>query len=65
MKPFKMKLHRDKVITVIDDWEGVVGVYVKYPHITADDHEYMKEVLLMETTPKKADAIIKLWNSKK
>jgi hypothetical protein len=74
MKPLKMKLHRDRVISVVDDWEGIVGVYLRPTDkqansiIACGDLDNIElhdmEILLGEFTPKKADAIIKLWNSK-
>ncbi len=67
----KLKLYRDKVVSIIRGKE-MVGLYVKFPHFTEDAcgadmgyevvGEYKREMLLAEMPPKKADAIIKLWN---
>jgi proteasome assembly chaperone (PAC2) family protein len=63
----KLKLKRDHVISIVKG-KDLVGVYVKYPHFIIDDdgtsHTYSDEVLLAEMSPKKADKIIKLWNTK-
>ncbi len=61
----RLKLYRDKVISIVNG-RDLVGVYVKYPHINCEDDSktYYSEVLLAEMNPKKADAIIKLWNAR-
>lgn len=67
-----MKLHRDKVISIVKG-KDLVGVYIKAPKnywfTSRDDGMEVdipqgQELLLAEMSPKKADRIIKLWNSK-
>jgi uncharacterized secreted protein with C-terminal beta-propeller domain len=63
----KLKLHRDKVISIVKG-KDLVGVYVKTNvNMIGDDEDDIvvpkgTEILLAEMHPKKADAIIKLWN---
>ena len=52
MKRLKRTLTRDKVISIVNG-KDLVGVYLK------DDPNN----LLLETSPAKADVIIKIWNS--
>lgn len=63
----KLKLQRDKVISVVRG-KDLVGVYVKYPHFKAKGLKpidwFEADVLLAEMSPDKADKIIKLWNNK-
>jgi hypothetical protein len=66
----KLKLYRDKVISVVKG-RDLVGVYAKLttPRFLGnydDDIVIPKgtELLLAEMSPSKADKIIKLWNSK-
>ncbi len=58
----KLKLHRDKVISVARG-KDLVGVYVKLELDRIIGTEIC-DVLLAGFSPEKADAIIKLWNSK-
>lgn len=55
----KLKLYRDKVISIVKG-RDLVGIYVK---IQVNHKEY-EEILLAEMSPTKADKIIKLWNNK-
>lgn len=55
----KLKIYRDKVISVVKG-RGLVGVCVKIQV----NHKEWEEILLAEMSPSKADKIIKLWNSK-
>jgi hypothetical protein len=67
----KLKLYRDKVVSVVRG-RDLVGVYVIAPldanGFTKDGIGYEipagAEILLGEMSPKKADAILKLWNAK-
>ena len=68
----KLKLYRDKVVSIAKGRE-LVGVYVKVPKnywfTNKDDGMEIdvpqgQELLLAEMSPKKADAIIKLWNTR-
>jgi len=60
----KIKLHRDKVVSVVGG-KDLVGVYINYPHFAQDTDgtigKYFDDVLLAEVSPAKADEIIKLW----
>lgn len=61
----QLKLHRDKIPTIHKGKE-LVGVYVKIqcpcPELNCECLKY--PIILAEMSPSKADAIIKLWNSK-
>jgi hypothetical protein len=48
------KLKRDIVISITDNWEGIVGVY--WQGTSGKD-------ILFATTPTKADKIIKIFNN--
>lgn len=58
----KLKLHRDKVVSVVRG-RDLVGVYVKVGEDELFNRAPAMEILLAEMSPKKADAIIKLWNT--
>lgn len=58
----KLKLYRDKVISVVRG-RDLVGVYVKIEEEIRNIDGLVSELLLAEMPPEKADAIIKLWNS--
>lgn len=68
----KLKLYRDKVISVVNG-KDLVGVYIKIKEYYLCPHTGAKvkhcreclagtEILLAEMPPKQADKIIKLWN---
>ena len=64
----KLKLYRDKVISVVRG-KDLVGVYVKFNKDfllgNYEEDGYIPkgcELVLAEMSPKKADTIIKLWN---
>jgi hypothetical protein len=66
----RLKLHRDKVVSVVRG-KDLVGVYIMFPHFKVRDErgvskrgEYDIELLLAEMSPAKADKIIKIWNNK-
>jgi hypothetical protein len=64
----KLQLKRDKVISIVRG-KNLVGVYVKTQKDMWHDEDTIAipkgtEILLAEISPKKADKIIKLWNSK-
>ncbi len=59
----KLKLYRDKVISIVKG-KDLVGVYVRLNEDEIFNRSPEMEMLLAEMHPKKADAIIKLWNSK-
>lgn len=60
----KLKLYRDKVISRVKG-KDLVGVYIKLKEDELFNRSPAMDLLLAEMSPKKADAIIKLWNSKK
>lgn len=65
----QLKLHRDKVVSVVRG-KDLVGVYVKTTvNIIGDDEDDVvvpkgTEILLAEMSPEKADKVIKIWNNK-
>lgn len=64
----KMKLYRDKVISIIKG-RDLVGVYVKIKKERPAPYKglvdiYEEEMLLAEMSPAKADKIIKIWNGR-
>ena len=62
----KLKLYKDKVISIMKD-KDLVGVYInvkKGKYVCGVKLARQGEILLAEMSPEKADKIIKLWNSK-
>jgi hypothetical protein len=59
----KLKLHRDHVVSIVRG-KDLVGVYVVLPPDWDVIGLVSRELLLAEMHPKKADAILKLWNGK-
>ena len=62
----KLKLYRDKVISRVRS-RDLVGVYVKIDKDLWADEDTIAipkntKICIAEMHPKKADAIIKLWN---
>ena len=66
----KLKLHRDKVVSIVKG-KSLVGVYIRVNENTTantiNGHYAIElpeaEILLAEISPAKADKFIKLWNS--
>lgn len=63
-KNMTKKLYRDKIPSMTKNGFKV-GIYIKLKKDELYNRSPATEILLIETTPKKADEIIKIWNNKK